>query len=815
VQSDLVVRLAGFPFEWVDEFAAPATLAALGRRDEARDEAARLGASLLADLAAIALDAQPDPQAFKRAQRAVRKATKAVLDADEREALVAALGSAERVEAWQGWRAAGVEGEAECERAFEADARTTDEALRRLASDRRVQEAVFLMSPDAYDRVARLADGVDASPLRVRQRQALALSYLQRLCTKNETNAFFGPTAAGQFGEGGSDLEYAFRSPIRGRRAYFAQWAAQALFDRACEEPALAGLVRPRRNAASFVDGEGVWHALKVDLDDPSTTAQSWVSVRLPLELAEAVERADGETPASALGASPEALEELTELALVDRGTELPTGLFEPLAYVRGRLEVIGACPERDRWVGQIAEFEAQVDAAGGDDFDARRARLSAMEARFEELSGRPARRHYGRHYADRGLLADECEAGLEGFRVGGELAERLVRDLPAVCELCFLGASIARAKTKGRFAKAFGVGVEVPFLAALRWHQSAADGPVDDPLVEQLEAVRGRVIAYIRARVEAAGDEGARLSIGELAEILAPLSGRGGVAYQSVDMLLGRGADGRLQGVVGEVHSIYFAQPCLFHHLADAARLAEGREHALRDAVRAPLADVVAWHVNKVDKRLPLGDFDFVLGGRSSRPPGRAIDAGAATVALVDGEFRYTGPSGVFVPLLTNYYSGFVHDLCSVGPGHQDERDKFFPRSLLPPLGDFVPRIAVGDLVVRRAEWRLPATELRAALGEKPGLRRFDAVQALRAAKAMPRRVFFKAPGEPKPRYLDLASPKFVESWARIVQAMPEGSTLSISEMLPGADGLVLRDASGARTSELRMSVLRTETGS
>ena len=76
------------------------------------------------------------------------------------------------------------------------------------------------------------------------------------------------------------------------------------------------------------------------------------------------------------------------------------------------------------------------------------------------------------------------------------------------------------------------------------------------------------------------------------------------------------------------------------------------------------------------------------------------------------------------------------------------------------------------------------------------------------------PRRVFYRVPGEPKPLYLDLDSPCFVELFARTVRlaAQRGEAALQVVEMLPLPADSWLTDAKGARyTSEWRMLFVRT----
>ena len=74
-----------------------------------------------------------------------------------------------------------------------------------------------------------------------------------------------------------------------------------------------------------------------------------------------------------------------------------------------------------------------------------------------------------------------------------------------------------------------------------------------------------------------------------------------------------------------------------------------------------------------------------------------------------------------------------------------------------------------------------------------------------------MPRFVFFKAPVEPKPCYLDFESPILVDIFCKMVRRTQEAGhadgRIQISEMLPRPDQIWLTDAANNRySSEFRI---------
>ncbi|MEV7028234.1 hypothetical protein AB0O00_39725, partial [Kitasatospora sp. NPDC093558] len=117
-------------------------------------------------------------------------------------------------------------------------------------------------------------------------------------------------------------------------------------------------------------------------------------------------------------------------------------------------------------------------------------------------------------------------------------------------------------------------------------------------------------------------------------------------------------------------------------------------------------------------------------------------------------------------------------------------------------------PRITVDRLVVARESWSFPAGELAwAAVKSEP--ERFRAARRWRLEQGLPERAFYKVPVEDKPAFVDFTSLVLVNILAKAVRRSveEENGSVTLTEMLPDADGLWLSDAAGARyTSEFRI---------
>ena len=123
---------------------------------------------------------------------------------------------------------------------------------------------------------------------------------------------------------------------------------------------------------------------------------------------------------------------------------------------------------------------------------------------------------------------------------------------------------------------------------------------------------------------------------------------------------------------------------------------------------------------------------------------------------------------------------------------------------SLLPDE-EHVPRVTIGNTVLRREGWNVPAADVP---------ERAEEIAAFAHELGMPRRVFTKSPLERKPMYLDVESPTLCRIFcrqARQAAAQSPETQVSITEMLPTPEQCWLADPEDNRyVSELRLVAQR-----
>ncbi|MFD7660147.1 hypothetical protein ACFV4N_39730, partial [Actinosynnema sp. NPDC059797] len=99
--------------------------------------------------------------------------------------------------------------------------------LHRIASEERVQEAVFVSNPDMWANMWRryveaAEPGAITSARRRVHRQVY--TYVQRFCAKNETTSFFGPIAYGRLDGRGADECALVRGLPQRRLVFLSPW---------------------------------------------------------------------------------------------------------------------------------------------------------------------------------------------------------------------------------------------------------------------------------------------------------------------------------------------------------------------------------------------------------------------------------------------------------------------------------------------------------------------------------------------------------------------------------------------------------------
>ncbi|GIF05439.1 lantibiotic dehydratase [Actinoplanes siamensis] len=765
-----VLRGAGFEF---DDARLPGTGAgSLAARLAALDvEADCFAALLVAELAGL----EPDRAARRPVKRAVRR----------REPLPTSTPYgplwSDLTTAWNALAEQRSALRARYADAVDAEIAAADAHLRSWCARPGVAEALWSSHPGPADLLRRYAQHAVSGG----QPRRLALRYLQRFATKNETASFFGPF---QFGD---------VTAVAGARALL-------VFDP--ESPRLSERVTA---PARFVVDELADLAAAELGGDPTVPMRPHPLARLhdgvlrigdrrialPAALAGAL--ADGPVRLAAL---PEAVRpaagRLVNAGILRADLRPPTTSLRPLAELAGRLTGRpGAAGER--WRDRVGQVRDGIAALQTEPWPARRDTIAKLGETVKSWGVRVDDRPTGL-YADRSVVYDECRGGLRGLALNADAFAAHIPAVEVVLRVHAAHAAAVRARTRLWLAAEWtrlGLPDRVNLADLL-----AALGEQPVPVLEPGPA--GRALWDRLAALAPAGTTEVRLTADAVYRAFA------GVLPDepflcSPDFLVRR-RPGMADGLVlGEVH----------HGSQVWCWLAATLDQHERDAIRQRLtgwADLLrgdARLATLVEPRFTGKTFTIELPGLAIERMGRSalpahlvralheVTADRTTMRLSDAQGPLVlAPSSPVDPIVSAF-GGLV---------------LWGPRS--PGAAAHQPRVLVDDLVWWRESWRLSAEDLDALVTARTPAEALYVVARLRADLGLPRYAYVRVSGEPKPVFADLTSAAYCDMLSRLVakHAPGVGAPLAdVTETLPEPVELALSCAERRYTSELRTTVL------
>ncbi|MEH1015112.1 lantibiotic dehydratase [Micromonospora sp. CPCC 206060] len=704
---------------------------------------------------------------------------------------------------------------------------TSRRRVRDLFADPWRQQVLLLSNDTVAAQVGQWSSGDTGGGARDRKLTDLLTMYLQRITTKNETNAHFGPFALGRLDEQVTGVRWAQRGAPR-RFVHLAHWAASALL--AAGDPD-AGRVRPRPDPMVFPDGNALVRFGYADapglpypwwLTGPDrvslTPAQRWLFAQVDGEVTVAGLRdrwrsrydPDGFDPAWAV---------LRSHRLVIDVAELPAGDADTVGRLRAALTDVAGDPAPADRVGELLDRFATGRP------EHRVTALEQLKGLYSGLTGTPATRASGAHYADRAVLFEECLGPVADVVAGREVTRFVETELAEVYDSMLLGSRLRMVRERDILARwladVFGTGRSVPLGAvherflADRAQVAAWCDAVD---AEVAAAERDFAAALLRGWDGRAARHD--LPAGTVRDLLA-----GGPAQPAAlcnpDVMLGAESAeafgrGEFFGVVGDCHAVRdllthgpFA-PVLARYAPEvAAEVLDGYRRIV--AQDETLVEVVRAHSSKVSAQMELPLPRLEVAGRAPGPRSGVLLPRDLHLTVRDGR----------VDLVSPRLPGRLRLMASVSGAASIRHDPTavfsFPRSLgggvLSSLDlPYLPRIVTGRVVLTRRRWRVPVAELdtwrpprRLAATDARG---FVSATLLWQRLGLPRHVFVKFPQEPKPVYVDWTAPLLVRQFHRLLRGAGADGVAEISEMLPGPDQLWLRVDGAARTAELRCTV-------
>lgn len=692
------------------------------------------------------------------------------------------------------------------------------EALRALAGEDRFREAVALQNRAALvGGLASLARRpVGATDAKTREHERLAASYLQRYCVKNDTIGFFGPVGWARFVERDEHIQLRpGPTLVDGRtRAYFEYWCIDRLAEKFAEDPDIRPFLAPRCMPFIRLDG----NILKCPVDR---------SVEVAAEVAQLIALCDGQRNAQVIARDLVAVddvalssdEEVYDLLsdLVAQGVilwtlDIPTSQPYPERYLKWALEQLPETSGRSRALSMLAELEQvrQAVATACGDASQVEHRISELEEVYSRVVGAPASRRPGETYAARGLVYVDCCRDMQ-LELGAGFLERLGPPLALLLHsarwFTFTVASCYRQQLTDLYLSLRDATGSTA-VDYLRFWQHA-EGLFNAQQHEKSSIVRGvsseLASQWGRLLEIEPGARRVEHGVADLWErvtdcFAAPHPGWPGARYHSPDILVAApGLDAFQRGdyipVIGELHVGANTLTPLF---------ALQQHPRPDDLLRARIVDLPMPGVVPVESKisttradhlsLAAHDISLEIGsGRSWRPREQTLRIADLVIELINAHLIVRTHDGRKTFDIIAFLEQYLMFACL---GH----------FAVLPRARHMPRVSLDGVVFHRETWlfrpdELPFARLRA------GPDRFIEARRWACQHKLPRHVFVKVPEEPKPYFVDFASPISVELFAKVAR---QGSSISVSEMLPAVDELWLLDAAGSfYVSELRVAAV------
>ncbi|MBV8859847.1 MAG: lantibiotic dehydratase [Acidobacteria bacterium] len=814
----VALRGAGFASSGVLELSTPECGRAADRLIEAGKEVRRSRrAALDALYAELKRANEADAPLIKKA---IRRLDKKKLPATPGPA----AGAAAAIEEFGSAVAVAASGAVEFRHAFDYTVRRTSKKIRELSCLPRFREAVIWQNRHAYlNGVLPLAQNrpAQARDWKQRQREELLATYLQRYCVKNDTIGFFGPVGWASFVEADEPLVArpgaAF---VENRTVSFEGWAADTLAEVLAKNKALRPWGVPRLMPFIHLDGAVV----RVPLRPPTP---------VPAQPAAVLAACDGERSASEIAddllRNPslgfKSKTEVYRLLELFRGKGIIAWTIEvpvvknPERELRRMMEKVEDEGLRRRVLAIFDMLEAArlgVERAAGDAEALDRA-FQHLDETFTRLTGAAATRvgGEGKAYAARTLVYEDCRRDIE-VEVGTELRKSIGEPLSLLLTSARWLTWQAAADYRERFQEVYAGLVRKtgsPTVELINfWYGifpilfEGSKSPLD-AIQQEFQRRWAEVLALPDAATRAVHYTCEELRPRVEAAFAAPRPGWVAARYHSPDVMVAA-ADTEAVGrgdyllVMGELHtgintlrgSLFPAQhprPQDFETFFDLD-LPEARVVPVTPKSWPELtARTLPIMINPRDRLLMVTHDSF------GAPKSQAFNIGSLvveetseglTVRTRDGQQRFD-----VIEVCADILSTLVVDL-------------FRPLTPRP----HTPRVTLDRLVVAREAWRFTAAEAAFAF-KRDEAERYLAARRFMRARGMPRFIFYKAPVEPKPCYVDFDSPIYVDMFARALRRTAEsgapGATVTASEMLPGPGQSWLRDAEGnTYTSELRI---------
>ncbi|GAA3000875.1 lantibiotic dehydratase [Actinokineospora diospyrosa] len=688
------------------------------------------------------------------------------------------------------------------------------EHLVRAGRDERALEAIYLSSPEAYQRLRDWVHEDRGGPLnhRVKRRVQLLTMYLQRLCTKNETASFFGPLAWIRTGTADEPFRFADPGALR-NRVFWSNWSVQQLARLVSADPAVWQALTPRATTQTFLTDGG---ARRIDFAEHPPLVEPVTELTDPA-LRELFALCDGRRTIAELAAGDPGelatrLAALVACGAVEVDITIPSGAPEPFTYLRDRVAELPQEP-RGRWAAELDrldELRQRVQDARG--LTARIAAVEALNSGYADTGAGATARDGGKIASDRAIWYEDCRQDWGTAALAGPAAASLREEFPVLLELLFqlplARLRARRAESHRWFVEVFGAGVEITVDEAL----AAA---ADTDLATRLQVLDDKQRAEYPAPLSAVLHANRHLP-----EVVLPMSWvrehLGDAPFDawalcSADLHLSATGDdavraGEFTWVLGEVHALHevLAGPFAMLH-PDPGSLAEdcaAQREALSDTV---ICEPLKPHRGKMSVRVDTGGPQVEFSGRSAQPGRLRLTPGELRIRDEGDRLALRAERHGEVELVVPPQRWLADEGGSLFGCFTGVRAYQMVDFLGGPQVDHLPRLRIGRFVLARQTWWIDPEPAKRKIFHFDNQR---LAWRIKHDNGLPDQVFVTFHEEPKPIFVDFRNPLLVEVFAKGAQSSEQ--PFRVTEMLPGPDAMWLDHGLGEHTNEFRIGFYR-----
>ncbi|TPE68690.1 lantibiotic dehydratase [Halalkalibacterium halodurans] len=789
--SDCILRSTGFPAEWIEKLCFHKTTTMFDLCYQTEQSLNELVERLktLEQTCHIPSNARQDWQRIRKLVGKRKKVTDEFIHLMKQKGFDQSL--TQEIESYERKRRLQEKNWTKARESFEAELVEKQLFLQEIYKNPRLQEAIFQQSPSMYKNavVPYVHSSLQKRNTNIKRIERQLISYLQRLCTKNETTSFFGPIQYGVLTSEQQDIEYNFNQKETERRAFMPYWSIKVLAAQMKEcdvffpylnvklsyqytktgdsihSPILEKMVKFPKPYADIIKHLTYENQSIEQLAKKLSQPVAWLAKKL--RLLEKKRLILIEIPLSIT--EPDSLNELRSWILKIKDVEHPD-----LSLWQERLE----------WLWKVKQAYPYMTLGQKQEL------FHKLESTFTEWTGEQPRRLGGEIYADRNLLYEECHGPLNNIKIGGSIKHVLKQDVPKWLSICAKHGEQRRKQEQALAQEIFKTMYpnedSVPFLKFVR---DLSNHPDVHTWEKRWQSIKTEIEEAITHEVASNPKSVVHLSL-EYQDFDRDMAW-----LTSPDLMIAKKDDDSYQVILGEIHDTIMVWGWALQF------------HPEKDKVNEQLVKKIqksTQHLRMLNmlssKRFKIVPFEYpgttIQMNSFSNSPNEKIPLSQLKVTYTKEGLALTLPDHEEVFYTYNgELNTMVHSFFSL------------PRAVSFSIrtGESTPRLMLGDLVVQRAKWHISKQDIWSKKHTGSSIELFYEAYRFHLKESLPKEGFAKLPGQPKPVYVNFTSYFLIEMLEGL---WPDGENCTFSEMLPNLSELWLsKEDQKTHTAEIRLS--------